>query len=860
MNRKSKTLFVTLGLASLFASLTSCQTTSSSSSTEVDTGSSIVTTDSTEDDVIPTPSENKIKLSSPTDGEQIQITPTPLMDYVNARDEKTQVEAILKAREAENKNLTCTSVKLSWQKDGSANYTIYVADNDKFDNAIVVKVSSLSNSYSLDNLIPNTTYYWKVKGTKAKDTSEVSTFKTIGTSVRFINASGAYNIRDLGGWKAGDKAIKYGKLFRGGLLNNFNNWADLDENGKKVFNETLGIKTEIDLRITGKDDGNQAECAFDSSKKYIQAQLGQYNKILDPENYAASNNFDSYGDLITSNYNLAVSNDGISVKSLREIFETLSNEDNYPIYFHCNAGADRTGTLAFLIEGLLGVTYEDTIRDFELTSFSKFGERLRSAITSDNTFDDSGVYMDKAGENYVAFGKLYNDLMQYYGDGKTSLSYSIENYLTRYVGIPSSSIAKVKEILLGEENEGITLSSRQEFMLDNETISLNLEEAGLDEITSISLGNIDLGNNPASISLKAIKDKGISGEREIVIVGKKGDKETTVYAPILLISKIISTKEELIALDTYRAKVVNPSGSGDRVINFGYYRLANDIGTEASPVNHGGWINDQLNDNGSAGFRGTIDGNGHTIYYVPSYGGLFSIIGGGAILKNVNFFATRYGNTTGNTQHITILGPTICGARLENVNFNVLSGDYGDNYSNCLYVSGVGLISSGIAHSATFKNVTVNSSSPLICLFGGVSYEGIGGLEFDNFVLNCDKVGYLGVKRNITGGKITLDKCYLPMEMKGITGSYKTSLKDSMKLDISGDFVSIEVDSKYAGMKLNKATYNGKNIEDVTYENGLLMFEKAPTLGVNPTGSSGVITLNLEKDNLNCSYSISVTM
>ena len=164
-----------------------------------------------------------------------------------------------------------------------------------------------------------------------------------------------------------------------------------------------------------------------------------------------------------------------------------------------------------------------------------------------------------------------------------------------------------------------------------------------------------------------------------------------------------------------------------------------------------------------------------------------------------------------------------------------------------------------MAHSNYFKNVTVNSVAPIVSLLGGLTYEGMGGCAFDNFVLNCDQLAYVGIKRNISGS-ITLDKCYLPMEMKGITGSYKTSLKDSMKLDISGDYVSIEVDSKYAGMTLNKATYNGKNIENATYENGLLMFEKTSTLGANPAGNSGVITLNLEKDNLNCSYSISVTM
>ena len=111
--------------------------------------------------------------------------------------------------------------------------------------------------------------------------------------------------------------------------------------------------------------------------------------------------------------NAAYANDGITVRSLRDIFAVLSDESNYPVYFHCNAGADRTGTLAFLIEGLLGVSYADTIRDFELTSFSKFGERLRSKVDGDQ-FDKSGVYMDVINDNYVGFGKLYQDLMEYH--------------------------------------------------------------------------------------------------------------------------------------------------------------------------------------------------------------------------------------------------------------------------------------------------------------------------------------------------------------------------------------------------------------------------------------------------------------
>ena len=34
---------------------------------------------------------------------------------------------------------------------------------------------------------------------------------------------------------------------------------------------------------------------------------------------------------------------------IKNIFEILANEENYPVYIHCDNGADETGTVAFLI-------------------------------------------------------------------------------------------------------------------------------------------------------------------------------------------------------------------------------------------------------------------------------------------------------------------------------------------------------------------------------------------------------------------------------------------------------------------------------------------------------------------------------
>ena len=50
------------------------------------------------------------------------------------------------------------------------------------------------------------------------------------------------------------------------------------------------------------------------------------------------------------------------------------------IFFHCFGGADRTGTVAFLVEALLGVSESDMSKDYELTTYSssRVGDRLRT--------------------------------------------------------------------------------------------------------------------------------------------------------------------------------------------------------------------------------------------------------------------------------------------------------------------------------------------------------------------------------------------------------------------------------------------------------------------------------------------------
>ena len=61
-------------------------------------------------------------------------------------------------------------------------------------------------------------------------------------------------------------------------------------------------------------------------------------------------------------------------KALKE----FARKDVYPVYVHCAGGADRTGTLCFLLETLCGVSVADATIDYELTSFSPVGQRTRN--------------------------------------------------------------------------------------------------------------------------------------------------------------------------------------------------------------------------------------------------------------------------------------------------------------------------------------------------------------------------------------------------------------------------------------------------------------------------------------------------
>ena len=348
-----------------------------------------------------------------------------LKDYLNA---KTDKEIITALRNNGVKNDQAPKT-IFWEDNRKTPYRVEVSKTRTFDSykTYVTPV----NSVTLEGaMLPGETYYYRVLDARNRYVLDDLSFKVDDSySLRTMKIEGMYNVRDLGGWTAKDgHKVLYGKLFRGGAL------TGITEYGKDTLLETLGVKNEIDLRypkaLDPSLDGEQT--LFDSRINYRPYPIWMYSAIIPGV---------SVGELSFVEY---------SLEGIRNTFSLLADENNYPIYYHCSAGADRTGTMSFLINGLLGVSYADLTKDFELTSFSVYGNRYRSSVTDNDEFDSSGIYVNELGNKVAWWGKL-NDFMMYkYGDDKP-LYKAIEIYLKQECNISDETISAVRRNLLGTD-------------------------------------------------------------------------------------------------------------------------------------------------------------------------------------------------------------------------------------------------------------------------------------------------------------------------------------------------------------------------------------------------------------------------
>lgn len=302
----------------------------------------------------------------------------------------------------------CFPMVVKWKlNDEVKNQILYVSKTSSINILDAVNTKQYDvpcgvSNFGVYNLLPNTKYYYKVCGV-AFDNNPIiikqDSFTTSG-NCRMLNIDGLKNVRDLGGWSAKNGFVKYGVLFRGCELDDTGGSVGLTSEGKKELFERIGIRVDIDLRT---NVGN--------TKSPIGARVEYSCYPIEPYDVG-----------------LKKSTTQLLIKSIFELIENKISTGT-PIYFHCQGGRDRTGTLAFLILGALGVSESDIAKDYELTEFA-YSSYLPD---SPNTSRKAQQYVDMV--NYI---KAF--------EGET-ISDKIIGYLLS-IGVSQATIDNIKTYMI----------------------------------------------------------------------------------------------------------------------------------------------------------------------------------------------------------------------------------------------------------------------------------------------------------------------------------------------------------------------------------------------------------------------------
>lgn len=234
-----------------------------------------------------------------------------------------------------------TPAHIEWTDSVGANYyTVKLSRSEDMSGAEYY--SALTNSIDVEDLFMGTKYYYQVYAHRDTATvkSKVFSFTTayLPRTIRFDTTHLDANTRDIGGYytEDGNYRIKQGIAIRGAEVKHYTQEAK----NKMLYN--MGIKTELAVH------GEETSLLGGEGINYV---------------YTHSPHYVNYGGIHYDS----------SAAELAKSILVFANADNYPIFFHCQLGRDRTGTLAFLINALCGVGEKDLFLDYEMSYLSQYG-------------------------------------------------------------------------------------------------------------------------------------------------------------------------------------------------------------------------------------------------------------------------------------------------------------------------------------------------------------------------------------------------------------------------------------------------------------------------------------------------------
>lgn len=279
------------------------------------------------------------------------------------------------------------------------------------------------------NLVPGHWHTCVVRNSAGK-IIRISRLKGSG-QVRMIHVpNSVHNFRDIGGWSCDGGTVKYGMVYRGAQLSYYSSGSDavyplINSTGIHYLRNICGIRCEIDMRTDAQVTGISSSPLGDDVE-YI--------------HYPYSDA--SYTDIVNPVGSYAAQTKAMITKIMNNIASGI------PTYIHCQAGADRTGTICMVLEALLGVAGKDCDKDFELTTF----------------YYQGSYYRPRTDSNWVALRNYLNGLT---GDTLRDKAVS----WCKLMGIQASLINRYRKAMIDGSPESVGYANTVTYSLTNVSAS-----------------------------------------------------------------------------------------------------------------------------------------------------------------------------------------------------------------------------------------------------------------------------------------------------------------------------------------------------------------------------------------------------
>jgi protein-tyrosine phosphatase len=175
----------------------------------------------------------------------------------------------------------------------------------------------------------------------------------VGAVTRHLELAGCFNFRDLGGYPTADHGqLRWKQLYRADGL------TKLSEEDCSVLTE-LGLATVIDLRTADEVDSR--------GRFPVESVEVEYHHLPLSDRIPGTEEIRDWGEtrFVVARYQELLSG---GAPSIAKAIELLASPGSLPAVFHCSAGKDRTGVLAAVVLGCLGVPDQVIVDDYALSA------------------------------------------------------------------------------------------------------------------------------------------------------------------------------------------------------------------------------------------------------------------------------------------------------------------------------------------------------------------------------------------------------------------------------------------------------------------------------------------------------------